>query len=61
MYHFIMGKYQHELLTVGIDHAESKLSVVVAAEIGIVFDIIQIVIHEAHVPLQVKSQSAFIQ
>ena len=35
MYHFIMGKYQHELLTVGIDHAESKLSVVVAAEIGI--------------------------
>ena len=56
-----MGKYQHEFLTVSIDHAESKFSVMVASEIRIVFDIIQIIVHEAHIPLQIKAKSPLFQ
>ena len=61
MYHFIMRKYQHEFLAVGIDHAEGKFSVMVASEIRIVFDIIQIIVHESHIPLQIKTESSLLQ
>ena len=53
MYHFIMRKYQHEFLAVGIDHAEGKFSVMVASKVRIVFDIIQIIVHEAHIPFEI--------
>ena len=61
MYHFIMRKYQHEFLAVGIDHAESKFSVMVASKVWIVFDIIQIIVHETHIPLEIKTQSPLFQ
>ena len=59
VHHLIVGEHQHELLAVGIDHAESQLPVMMGPEIGVVLDIVQIIIHEAHVPLQVKAKPVF--
>ncbi len=61
MDHLVMGKYQHKLFAVGIDHAEGQLSVMVTSEIGIVLYIVQIVIHKAHIPLQIETQSPCVQ
>ena len=61
MYHFIMRKYQHEFLAVGIDHAKGKFSVMVTSKVRIVFDIIQIIVHEAHIPFEIKTKSPLFQ
>ena len=56
-----MGKYQHKLLTVGIDHTKRKLIVPAGTEIRICPDIVQIIIHKSHIPFQVKSQAILFQ
>ena len=61
VHHLIVGEHQHELLAVGIDHAEGQLPVMVGPEIGVVSDVAQIVVHEAHVPLQVEAQAVLFQ
>ncbi len=61
VHHLVMREHQLELLTVGIDHAEGQFSMMVTAEIGIHSDIPQIIIHITHIPLQIKSQTAFVQ
>ncbi len=61
VYHLVMGEHKHKFLAVGIDHAESELPVVVAAEIRVKLDILQIIVHKAHIPLQVKAQPVLLQ
>ena len=61
VHHLIMRKLQHKFLTVRIDHAECQLSMMMGTEIGIIFDIFQIVIHPAHIPFIGESQSALLQ
>ena len=58
--HLVVGKYQDELLAVGIEHAEGQLPVVVMAEIWIALHVIQEIVHPAHVPLEVESKSAIV-
>ena len=55
MDHLVVGKYQDELLALGIEHAEGQLPVVVMAEIWIALHVIQEIVHPAHVPLEVES------
>ena len=58
--HLVVGKYQDELLAVGIEHAEGQLPVVVMAEVWITLHVIQEIVHPAHVPFEVKAQSAVV-
>ena len=58
--HLVVGKYQDELLAIGIEHAEGQLPVVVMAEIRIALHVIQEIVHPAHVPLEVESKAAVI-
>ena len=61
VHHLVVGKHQHELLAVGIDHAEGEHVVAAGAEIGILTDISQEIVHPAHVPLQVKTKAVVVQ
>ncbi len=61
VYHLVMREHQHKPLAVGIDHAEGQLAVVIAPEIRIITNIIQIVVHKAHVPLQVEAQPTLLR
>ena len=58
--HLVMGEYQNEFFTVCVEHTEGQLSVVVMAEVRITLHVIQKIIHPAHVPLEVKAQSAVV-
>ena len=58
--HLVVGEYQDELLTVGVEHTEGQLPVVVMAEIRIALHVIQKIVHPAHVPLEVESKSAVV-
>ena len=49
--HLVMGKYDHKILAVGINHAECQLAMVMSPKIGIIADIGQEIIHKAHIPL----------
>ena len=61
VHHLVMGKRQDVFLTVLVNHAEGQLPVVVAPEIRVIPDVAQVVVHEAHVPLQVKAQPVLFQ
>ena len=61
MNHFIMGEYRHEIFTVLVDHAEGQFIVMMSTEIGIKFNIIQIIIHKAHVPLHIKAKTVILR
>ena len=58
MYDFIVGEYQHKILTVGVKHAEGQLPVMLVPEIWIALHIAGEIIHPAHIPLIIKAQSA---
>ena len=61
VHHLVVGKYEHKLFTVSIHHAKGQLIVAAGAEIRIGLDIAQIIVHKAHIPLEVKSKSVVIQ
>ena len=61
VYHLVVGKHQNKFFAVGIDHAEGQLSVMIAPEVRVTADILQIIVHKAHIPLQIKAQAALIQ
>ena len=61
MYDLVMGKRQHKVLTVGVNHAESQFIMMMCTEIRIIADIGQVIIHKAHIPLKVKAKAFVIQ
>ena len=60
VHHLVMGKHQHEPLAVGINHAEGEHIVAAGTEVGVLSDIVQEIVHPAHVPLHVKAKAAFL-
>ena len=61
VHHFVMGQNQHEMLAVRVNHGKGQLIVVVGAEIGIIADIIEEIVHPPHVPLHGKTESVIVQ
>ena len=57
MNHLIVGEYQHKILTVGVNHAEGQLLVMLAPEIWIALHIAQKIVHPAHVPFIIKAKA----
>ena len=54
----VVGERQDEVLGVGVDHREGQLVVVVAAVHGIVREVVERVVHPAHVPLEAEAEPA---
>jgi hypothetical protein len=54
VHHFVVGDGQDEVLGIGIDQPEAHLVVVVGAVHRVVLDVMQGVVHPAHVPLVAK-------
>ena len=53
----IVGERQDELLRVGVHHGEGDLIVVVFAVHGVLGEVLQGVVHPAHVPLQGEAKT----
>jgi hypothetical protein len=60
VHHFIVRKYQDEVFIEGIEEPKRNLILVKAAMDRIVAEIIQHVVHPAHVPLEGEAQSSCI-
>ncbi len=60
MHHLVMGERQNEVLVERIDQAEGELPVVVAPVDRILLHVRQRVVHPAHVPLEVKPETAHV-
>ena len=60
VYDLIMGKCEDEVLGKGVHHRERQLVVVVLAEVGVKLQIVECVMHEAHVPLEAEAEPAVI-
>ncbi len=58
VYHLIVGERQHEVFAEGVPNAEGDEVVVKLAEPRVHVEIVQHVVHPAHVPLQVEAQAA---
>ena len=58
MYHFIMGKRQHEVFAVLVHHPEGHFVVVVLAINRVELHISEGVIHPAHIPFEIETQTA---
>ena len=58
MHDLIMGERQHEILAVVIPDTEGDVVLVKLAEPGIHVEIVQHIVHPAHIPLQIKTQTA---
>ena len=53
----VMGKSQHVVLTVGIDHAKGQLAMMIPAEDRIQAHVAQKIISPAGVPFEIKAKS----
>ena len=60
MYDFIVGEYQHKILTVGVKHTEGQLPVMLVSEIRITLHVSGKIVHPAHIPLIIKAQSVLL-
>ena len=60
VHHLVMGEYQNEMLAVIVEHGEGQGAVVILPEVGIRLHEMQEIVHESHVPLQVKSKAALL-
>ena len=58
MHHFIMGKRQHKVFAVVVPHAEGEVVLVKLAEPRIHAEIVEHVVHPAHVPFEVEPEAA---
>ena len=54
MHHFIVGERQHEVFAVVIPHAEGEVVLVKLAEPRIHAEVVEHVVHPAHVPFEVE-------
>ena len=57
MHHFIVRDRQHEVLGIGVQHAEGHLVVVILAVHRIALHVIERVVHPAEVPFVVEPQT----
>ena len=53
--YFVVAKRQYVALGVGIDHGEGELAMVIGTVNGLVLEVLQGVIHPAHIPFQGKA------
>ncbi len=58
MHHFIVRDGQNEVLAEGVHEAEGQLLVLVFAIHGVQGDVVQRIVHPAHVPLEGETQAA---
>ncbi len=58
--HLVVGQGQDIVLREGVHQGEGDVPVVELAEVGVQLDIVADVIHPAHVPLEVKAQTAVV-
>ncbi len=58
MHHFVVTQRQNKLLGIGIDEGKSQLPVVIAAMYRLLGEIIQGVVHPAHIPFEAEPQAA---
>ena len=58
VHHLVVRERQHELLGERVDQAEGQLVVVVAAVHRVEREVLERVVHPAHVPLEVEAQAA---
>ena len=60
MYDFIVGEYQHKILTVGVKHAEGQLPVMLVAEVRITLHVAGEIVHPSHVPFIIKAKAVLL-
>ncbi|MNL03749.1 hypothetical protein D3C87_1242970 [compost metagenome] len=61
MHHFVMGNRQDETLGPGVDQAETQFVMVMGAVHRILLDVMQRIVHPAHVPFVGKAQPALLR
>ena len=57
VHYLVVGERQDEVLVKGVDEGEGDLAVVVLTVDGVLGDVLQAVVHPAHVPLVAESQT----
>ncbi len=60
VHHLVVAEGQQVVLVAEVHHGEAQLVVVAAAEVGVRLEVLQRVVHPAHVPLVVKAQAALV-
>ena len=58
VHHLVVREREHEVLAEGVHQREGHLVVVVAAVDGVAPDVVERVVHPAHVPLEAEAQAA---
>ena len=58
VHHLVVRERQHEVLGEGVDQAEGEAAVVVLAVHRVVLEVLERVVHPAHVPLEPEAQAA---
>ena len=58
--HFVMGEGQHKVFAVVVPHAEGEVVLVELAEPRIHVEVVQHVVHPAHIPFEIEAQTAHI-
>ena len=58
VHHLVVAERQHVVLAEGVEHRERHLVVVVAAVYRVAAEVVERVVHPAHVPLHRKAQAA---
>ena len=60
VYDLVVRKREDEVLREGVHHRERQLVVVVFAEVGVELQIVERVVHKAHVPLEAEAETAVV-
>ena len=58
MHHFVMGERQHKIFGEGIVQAEDDIAVVMLAIDRILADVVEGVVHPAHIPFVAEAEPA---
>src|SRR5258708_39616621 len=61
MQHFVMREGEDEILVMMIEHGESEIVLMILAMHRVAFEVIQRVMHPAHVPFEGKSKPSEIR
>src|SRR5580765_4498567 len=58
MHHLVMGQRQDEILVMMIQHGEGEIVLMVLAMNRVALEVVQCVVHPAHVPFKGESEAA---
>src|SRR5437667_10033694 len=61
MYHFVMRQRQDEVLVMMIEHGEGEIVLMILAMNRVAFEVVQRVVHPAHVPFKGKAEASEIR